>query len=246
MPGTEPQSTRTNPPSVNWRDCLAEILEPLAQSYGFRHLWIGYTGSGKSNNNVLLVREAARLHRWAIITDQKNRETAYYGAEIPSFGALAAVDKGNTAIIRGPRMTKDTSDLIDFDVLGKGVWDLSQSDEGVLLAIDELSDACEGERAWLKGPLSKRSYMKLLYTQGRTNKISLAAATQQVQEIPRQAIANSDTIGLFCQDRKELAYYRTTNFLDDEECEIVATLPKYHFIFIRRGYPSRICVAPAA
>lgn len=246
MPGTAPQPIETKTPSVNWGDCLAEILSPLATNYGFRHLWIGYTGSGKSNNNVLLVREAARMHRWAIVTDQKNRETAYHGAEIPSFGALAAIDKGNTAIIRGPRMTKDTSDLIDFDELGKGVWDLSQTDEGVLLAIDELSDACEGERAWVKGPLAKRSYMKLLYTQGRTNKISLAAATQQVQEIPRQAIANSDTLGIFCQDRKELAYYRTTNFLDDSECETVASLPKYHFLFIRRGYPSRICIAPEA
>jgi len=232
--------------SLTQDQCLAEILEPLKRGFGFRNLFIGYTGSGKSNNNVVLAKAAKRYHRWNIITDQKNRETAYAGTEIPTFGALAAVDKGDTAIIRGARLTNSVEDLLDFDEIGKGVWDLSQTDEGVFIGIDELDDACEGERVWLKGANAKRAYMRLLYKQGRTNRISIAACTQAVQEIPRAAITNSDTIGIFRQDRKDLAYYATHHFLSDDEIETVSTLEGYHFLFLRRGFPSRICAFGAA
>lgn len=236
------EETKTEAPRISQEDCLAEIIEPLSKGFGFRNLFIGYTGSGKSNNNVLLARVAKKRHRWNIITDQKNRDTAYNGTEIPSFGALAAVDKGDTAIIRGARLTNSVDDLLDFDEIGRGVWDLSQKDEGVFLGIDELDDACQGERVWLKGAMAKRSYMRLLYKQGRTNKISIAACTQAVQEIPRSAITNSDTMGIFRQDRKDLGYYASNHFLSNEEIEIVASLPNYHFLFIRRGHPSRVCV----
>lgn len=216
-------------------------MAPLEKGYGFRNLFIGYTGSGKSNNNVLLARVSKRKHRWNIITDQKNINTAYMGTEIPSYGALAAVEKGDTAIIRGARLTNSVEDLLDFDAIGEGIWALSQSGEGVFLGIDELDDACEGERVWLKGANAKRAYMRLLYKQGRTNKISIAACTQAVQEIPRSAITNSDTMGIFVQDRKDLGYYRTNHFLSNDEIEVVASLQGYEFLFIRRGHPSRIC-----
>jgi hypothetical protein len=240
------EETKTEAPRISQEDCLAEIMEPLVKGYGFRNLFIGYTGSGKSNNNVVLTRVAKRKHRWNIITDQKNRDTAYNGTEIPSFGALAAVEKGDTAIIRGARLTNSVEDLLEFDEIGKGVWDLSQTGEGVFLGIDELDDACEGERVWLKGAMAKRGYMRLLYKQGRTNKISIAACTQAVQEIPRSAITNSDTLGIFRQDRKDLGYYSSNHFLSSDEIEIVSSLQGYDFLFLRRGHPSRICSFSAA
>jgi hypothetical protein len=233
-------------PRITQEDCLAEILAPLSKGFGFRNLFIGYTGSGKSNNNVILARVSKKHHLWNIITDQKNRDTAYYGTEIPTWGALAAVDKGQTAIIRGARLTGSVDDLLDFDEIGKGVWDLSQEDKGVFLGIDELDDATEGERVWLKGAGAKRAYMRLLYKQGRTNKISLAACTQAVQEIPRSAITNSDTLGIFRQDRKDLGYYGSNHFLSPEEIEIVSNLEGYDFLFVRRGLPPRICRFSAA
>jgi hypothetical protein len=131
-------------------------------------------------------------------------------------------------------------DLINFDDVGKKIWAISLEDKGVLFGIDELSDACEGERAWIRGD-SKRAYMRLLYTQGRTNRVSISACAQHVQEIPRAAISNSDTIGIFCQDRKELPYYRNNGFLDDREIDIVANLAEYEFLFIKRGMESMIC-----
>jgi len=232
IPGTE--SLRR----LNRDQVIALILEPFTHGYGFRHLWIGYTGSGKSYANVELVKAAAEHVKYVIVTDQKNRETAYDGEQIPSISALAACepdDEGHIeAVIRGLAMTNNVDDTIDFDVIGKAIWQLSLRDEGVLLGIDELSDACEGERVWVRG-LIKRSYMRLLYSQGRTKRISIAACTQNVQEVPRAAISNSDTLGIFRQDRKELPYYAATRFLDAIELEAVANLGEHEFLFLKRG-----------
>jgi len=233
---------------ISKTECLSIITEPLTRDFGFRHLWIGYTGSGKTYNNIVLVDVAEGSHRHLIITDQKNRISPYLAlgniTEIPHADALDSVTHDNRnhimTIVRGPRLTGNEEDLIDFDKLGKKIWAISLEDKGVLLAIDELSDACQGERAWIRGDI-KRSYMRLLYTQGRTNRISIAACTQHVQEVPRAAISNSDTLGIFCQDRKELPYYRNNGFLDDREIDIVANLAEYEFLFIKRGMESVIC-----
>lgn len=229
-------------------ECLSVITEPLSRYFGFRHLWIGYTGSGKSYNNVVLMEAAEGSHRHLIITDQKNRISAYTVfpgiTEIPHIDALDSVEPDNrnhiSAIIRGPRLTGNEMDLIDFDEVGKKIWDISLEDKGVLFGVDELSDACQGERAWIRGD-SKRAYMRLLYTQGRTNRVSISACAQHVQEIPRAAISNSDTIGIFCQDRKELPYYRNNGFLDDREIDIVEHLTEFEFLFLKRGMESCIC-----
>ena len=229
-------------------ECLSVITEPLSREFGFRHLWIGYTGSGKTYNNLALMDCAEGSHKYLIITDQKNRISPYTVfediTEIPHIAALDTVEPDNrnhiSAIIRGARLTGNEMDLINFDEVGKKIWALSLEDKGVLFGIDELSDACDGERAWIRGD-SKRAYMRLLYTQGRTNRVSLSACAQHVQEIPRAAISNSDTIGIFCQDRKELPYYRNNGFLDDREIDIVSNLAEYEFLFIKRGMESVIC-----
>lgn len=229
--------------------CLSVITAPLSSEFGFRHLWIGYTGSGKTYNNLALMDAAEGSHRHLIITDQKNRVSPYSTyfegiTEIPHVDAIDTVEADNRnhvmAVIRGPRLTGDEMDLINFDELGKKIWAISLEDKGVLFGIDELSDACEGERAWIRGD-SKRAYMRLLYTQGRTNKVSISACAQHVQEIPRAAISNSDTIGIFCQDRKELPYYRNNGFLDDREISIVESLKEFEFLFMKRGMESVIC-----
>jgi hypothetical protein len=234
---------------ISKTEALAIILAPLSEEFGFRHLWIGYTGSGKTFNNLALIDAAEGSHKYLVITDQKNRNTPYVAlgeiTEIPHIQALDTIEQDNrghiSAIVRGPRLTGDEMDLIDFDVLGKKLWELSvKEDKGVLFGIDELSDACQGERAWIRGD-TKRSYMRLLYTQGRTNRVSIAACTQHVQEVPRAAISNSDTLGIFCQDRKELPYYRNNGFLDDREIDIVENLGKYEFLLMKRGMESVIC-----
>ena len=233
---------------ISKTEALSIITEPLSRDFGYRHIWIGYTGSGKTFANIELIGATEGSHKYTIITDQKNRISPYLVlddvTEIPMIDAFDSVepDKRNhkTAIIRGPRLTGKETDLIDFDAVAGKIWELSLEDKGVLFGIDELSDACEGERAWLRGE-AKKSKMRLIYTQGRSNRVSIAACTQHVQEIPRAAISNSDTLGIFCQDRKELPYYARNGFLDDRELEVIANLGEYEFLLIKRGMESSIC-----
>lgn len=233
---------------VSKNECLALITEPLARGFGYRHLWIGYTGSGKTFAAVETVAASEGAHDYVIVTDQKSR-TSPYGtlgySEIPSIEALLAVPEDKRgkkqAIIRGVRATGKIEDAVDFDVLASEIWKQALERNGVLFAIDELSDACQGERTWVKGADPKRAYMRLLYAQGRENKVSICACTQHVQEIPRSAISNSDTLGIFVQDRKELPYYQASNFLDSRELDIVANLNPYEFLLVKRGMESVIC-----
>lgn len=240
-----------SPKRISKTECLALITAPIARGNGFRHLWIGYTGSGKTYANIELLKAAEGAHQRLIVVDQKtltDEQSPYLSIidnEIPTIDDLDSVkpdDRGHVqAIIRGPGMTGNLDDMISFDYLARKLWTLGLDGKGVLFSPDELSDACEGERAWLRGQGDKRSYMRHLYTQGRTNRISIAANAQHVQEIPRAAISNSDTLGIFVQDRKELPYYSNSNFLDDREIEIVAGLKEYEFLFVKRGMESVIC-----
>jgi hypothetical protein len=240
--------SQTGQRRISKTECLSIITAPLSQDFGYRHLWIGYTGSGKTYNNLTLIDASEGSHRHLIITDQKNRVSPYTVlgeiSEIPSVDAIDSVEPDNrnhiSAIIRGPRMTGNETDLIDFDQLGAKIWSISLDDKGILFGIDELSDACDGERTWVRGD-AKRAYMRLLYTQGRTNRVSIAACTQHIQEVPRACVSNSDTMGIFCQDRKELPYYARNGFLDEREIEIVSNLKEYEFLFIKRGMESVIC-----
>ena len=182
------ETPQTSHNRISKIEALSIITEPLSREFGFRHLWIGYTGSGKTYNNLVLLDTAEGSHRWMVITDQKNRVSPYTSfqgiTEIPHVDALDSVEPDNrnhiNAIIRGPRLTGNEEDLIDFDQLGKKLWSVSLEDKGVLFGIDELSDACQGERAWIRGD-SKRAYMRLLYTQGRTNRVSIAALKEDIK-----------------------------------------------------------------
>ena len=242
---------QTSPSRISKTECLALITAPIANGFGYRHLWIGYTGCGKTFANKELLKASEGAHKRLVIVDQKtliDEETPYLDVgenEIPTVDSLDDVkpdDRGHTkAIIRGPGMTGNLDDMISFDLLARKLWTVGLDGQGILFSPDELSDACEGERSWLRGMGDKRSYMRHLYTQGRTNRISIAANAQHVQEIPRAAISNSDTLGIFTQDRKELPYYKNSNFLDDREIEIIASLKEYEFLFVKRGMESVIC-----
>lgn len=239
---------------ISKSECLAAISAPIAAGHGFRHLWIGYTGSGKTYAAIETLDATADAHDITLVTEQKTRRdkdsiytTALGYSAIPHIEALDAVApdglRHRQAVIRGFGLTGDPADFIDFDSLASKIWQRANAANGVLLGIDELSDACAGERTWLKGSYTdnRRAWMRMLYQQGRENQVSIVACTQHVQEIPRTAISNSDTLGIFRQDRKELPYYAQSNFLDKDELEIVANLEQYDFLFLRRGYPSAIC-----
>jgi hypothetical protein len=108
---------------ISKTECLSLITSPLASELGYRHLWIGYSGSGKTFANVELVDASEGAHKYCVVTDQKDKESSYTTAlhlqEIPSIVALGAIqpdDRNHVmAVIRGIQFAKNIDEEIDFD-----------------------------------------------------------------------------------------------------------------------------------
>jgi hypothetical protein len=189
---------------------------------------------------------AEYLHSEGVITicvDQKARVTSYPGETVTALRDLTAV-QSRRAVVRGFAAENNLSDRTDFDALSRAVWLIACEGKQVALIIDELSDAQQSERHFVKGH-KRYSWLELLYRQGRERGASIVAATQLPQEIPRCAYSLSDTMGMFIQEAHESEYYRRLGILSDADIETVANLCEYQFLLWRRGdsqrYLCRFC-----
>ncbi len=238
---------------ISEADCLASITQSLIKKKeGFRHTWIAYTGWGKSVANSILCEYVSQLGSLTIVVDQKNKDCIYPGTQIVQARQMSEA-KGTQVIIRGPASTKKASDIVYFDDLAADVWTIGQStDTPVCLMPDELTDAATNNQEW-KAPLLERvnskgkieryrdPWMDKLYRLGRTLGISVAACTQLVQEVPRSALAMCETLGIFRQESRELAYLTRLGYLDKSLASIVGKLEVGEFLFVKRGEGARVC-----
>ena len=232
--------------AISEEECLETITAPLRhKKEGFRHLWVGYSGYGKTVANATLIRyiEDTVAKCFLITTDQKNRRVDYPGEQITLVEHLGHIE-GQSAVIRGTALTKMADDEINFEALAKRVWTIARTTSvpGVL-AIDELFDACSSSQTW--GPLAKgrrKSEMDLLYRQGRVLGISLAATTQVPQEIPRLAYAMSDTVCLFRMDGREIDYLHRLGVIVDSDAEILQGFSVGEFLLCQKGQPKKRCI----
>ena len=228
-----------NPPrECSEREILSLICDKwLHRGWGLRHLWIGYSGSGKTIANCKL---SDYLHSQSVMTicvDQKSKLTPYAGEEITAITELPAV-ASRRAVVRGFARNNKLSDRVDFDRLAQAVWLIAKDGKQVALICDELSDAQQSEKHFVKGH-KRYSWLEIIYRQGREIGASIVAATQLPQEIPRCAYSLSDSVGVFVQESHESDYYRRLGILSEADIETVANLPEYTFLLWRRGDSQR-------
>lgn len=225
------------PIKISQSQCLSLIADSwLQKGWGLRHLFIGYSGSGKTYANAILQHYLAQ----SVITisvDQKSKVTPYAGAEVTSIADLPTVQL-RQAVIRGMARGNELSDRVDFDKLAHAVWLIARDGRQVALIYDELNDAQRSEKYFARS-VGAPSWNDYLYRQGREWGASICAATQLPQEIPRCAYSLSDSIGFFRQEAHESEYYRRLHILSDDDIEVVANLPQYTFLLWRRGDSQR-------
>jgi hypothetical protein len=231
--------------TITEKECLEIITAPLrVKKEGFRHLWVGYSGYGKTVDNARLIQyiEDTVPKCFLISTDQKNRVVLYPGEQIVLVDQLGQIE-GQSAVIRGAATTKCADDEIDFEALATRVWNLARATSvPIVLAIDELFDACSSSQTW--GPLARgkrKSEMDRLYRQGRVLGISLAVTTQVPQEIPRLAYAMSDTVCLFRMDGREIDYLHRLGIIDGEDANALQTFQIGDFLLCQKGQPKKRC-----
>jgi hypothetical protein len=222
-------------------DAIQLITEPwLRKGWGFRHLFIGYSGSGKSNAMLVINEYLKKRGIACIATDQKSRLSKYDTNIVRTVDELPQVE-ARSCVIRGFAASHRMEDRIDCDELARRIFVIGHRGVRVCLTIDELSDAAAGQKSFSKPPGAKRlSWMDVLYRQGRELGISLLMATQLPQEIPRAAFSLSDTLGFFRQCGHETRYYnKEVNILSEEEVKLLSELEEYEMLLVRKGDPQR-------
>jgi hypothetical protein len=224
------------------RDCDAALAmsviteNSLPKAQGFRHLFVGYPGCGKTQANAVLFEFVKRYNVCPIATDQKSIVSPYPAELIitneSQLSTLDDIRKG--VIIRGFGANLNASDFINFDTLARDLFRVAKSGTRVALFVDELSDACQGEKSWA-APKGAMPWMTIAYKQGREIGFSLSACTQLPQEITRAAWRLSDTVGYFRLEGGEIRYLLSLNLISMEDARILETLPDFTFLLFRRG-----------
>jgi hypothetical protein len=226
------------PKTVTGLQALELIADPwLCKGWGLRHLWIGYSGSGKTIANVALADYLKHAGVVTIAVDQKAKVSRYDEATIATEEELDTVE-GRSCVVRGFAAKGRLEDSVNFDRLARYVWLLGRSGMQVALIADELSDAQQSEKHFVKTS-GRYSWMETLYRQGRECGVSVCAATQLPQEIPRCVYSLSDSVGYFRQEAHEADYYQRLNLLSDDDIATVASLDVHQFLLTRRGDKGR-------
>jgi KaiC/GvpD/RAD55 family RecA-like ATPase len=230
--------------TITEEECLADIARALIEKKeGFRQLWVGYTGYGKTVCNARLAHYLIDNVRklFVISTDQKNKEVLYPGEQVVLQTQIAKIE-GQEVVIRGPAISHAADDEIDFEELAKQVWDMARVTEvPVALFVDELFDACSASQQWATHKGERKSRMERLYRQGRVMGISISATTQVPQEIPRLAYAMSDTVCIFRMDGREIEYLRRLGVIEDSDAEVLLSFTVGDFLLCKKGQSKKQC-----
>lgn len=214
---------------------------------GFRHLWLGDTGMGKTEANRILLT-AVRKRRvvdMTITVDEKTAWSSQYegcgGGQVhrisPQHLRSNPPQQGEDAshvIFRGVAMTRKLDGslkTLPFDAAVMASELVFQAQCSVLLNIDELADATNGFQAW------EGDEIAALYRKGRGMGISIVATTQLPQMLPREAFGLSDTIGVFRMSGREADYLRQKNVIDASQVAEIQSLQVGEFRLYRKSHP---------
>jgi hypothetical protein len=224
----------------NAQHVLGQITEPLKKKEGFRHLWLGDSGMGKTYANRILLAyiKKHKLADLIFTTDEKNKwEQQYAGTPRINPNHLrnnppSGKEDKTHVVFRGVAATGDTANAIDYGNLAEMGWEISRYKPcSIVFNIDELSDATNGFQHFESDSVAS------LYRKGRSVSISIIAGTQMPQELPRAVFALSDTIVVFRMSGREVAYLVKYHIAVEEDIEIIQNLKVGEFRFFRKSFP---------
>lgn len=211
-------------------EALKKIVVSLSKKDGFRHLWLGNSGMGKTVANKKLV-SFARKHGIDLVlsVDDKNMwEVQYDGtyrvnpAHLKEHPPHDKEDAGHI-VFRGHCYSSDalkSGARITSEDTAQMAWDLVCIKPcQILVNIDELADAVTPNSQVWDG-----HYVPQVYRKGRGVGISITATTQMPQMLPREAFGLSDTIGIFRMTAREAEYLVKYRIIEKTDVETIATL----------------------
>jgi hypothetical protein len=209
----------------NARAAIALITAPLAAGNGYRHLWVGNTGMGKTWGARALVAEPGQL---TLIHDDSKAAPEYpgvrYFANVADLKSQPADDvRGLTAVgFRG-----DPYQAITCEVEEVSAWalELARGGTPVRLVVDETSRAVSDTGKTLLAPS-----LRLCATVGRTMGLSISAGAQEIIFMPRALLAQASSIALFRVESADVNYLRERLAWDPELLAAAAQLDVGDFL----------------
>lgn len=236
---SNPANTKTVTPTGSTTDLFKLIAVPLAKDNGFRVLWLGDSGMGKSYANNLFVAWLlkSKLVDLVLTLDTKDPHNAQYpgGTERVNPADLRQNPPGpresrNHITFRGVAKTRKLSEDCDPDDVARLGWELvTQRKTKVVLNIDELADCTQGGQGWTAKTVAAT------YRKGRGVSLSLSATTQLPQILPREAFALSEVVVLFRMSGREASYLLEKRAITPESAEIVPNLTVGQCVIYDKG-----------
>jgi hypothetical protein len=209
----------------DFSDAAAIICASAARGEGYRHGFIGNTGSGKTTAMKALLGSSSAA--FTLIHDDAKRDAQYAGSVCDSFAA--APEDATTVIFRGDPFRGTVVEVEDVAALA--VY-LARARIPIRLVVDELDRACS-----IGAKTLSAASLRIALTQGRALGLSVLWSTQTPQRAPIEVIDQSSTIGI-CQLGP-----RALNYLDERLCfdadllAIVPQLQTFEFVLYEQGRP---------
>ena len=202
------------------------ILAPLATGNGYRQLWIGNTGTGKTWATRHLVAQPGQL---TLIHDDSKAlpeygDQARYFTSVAELLAEPADDARQLAVVgfRGDAYRGIVCEVEDVAALALR---FARARVPVRLVVDETSRAVSDTGKTLLAPA-----LKACATVGRTMGLSISAGAQEVMYMPRALMTQASAISLFRIESADVNYLRERLSWDPELLAAAADLADGDFL----------------
>ena len=214
-------------------EALASIFAPLPE--GWRHGWIGDSGTGKSFANKATIKAAIDRGLLCVAHDDTSPFPQVEGAirETPDHLARQPLtedeDSTGAVVFRGNVYRAVTVEVEDVAALAMG---LGRRDLRVLLVVDELDRACTPGGQQLAAPS-----LRVALTQGRKLGLCVSWTTQSPQRAPKEVLDQATSIGIFRLGPRALNYVDERLYFDDDMLAVVPHLQNGEFVLFVAGRP---------
>jgi len=219
---------------VSAEQLTAELLAPLASGRGVRVVAVGVTGSGKSYALRQLAARAAPYLDVLFVIDDSEDSGGWDGqrrVDLADCTARPLVPRGqggsNVVVLEGNALEGRP---VDCEAVAAEAWRLAARGFKVGVAFDELRRATRSPQHWHV----EQGKIALLFTEGRKYGVSAFAATNFPQEIPREALGQSDLL-IFTLDGGERVYLERKRLVSPELAGVAGRLQLQQFVARRVG-----------
>jgi hypothetical protein len=227
-PGAPPPIAGTR--SGSFADAIRLIAAPAERGEGYRHGWIGNTGSGKTTAIRGFLSATDQI--FTLIHDDTKLDPQYDGVKCESLDQIgAAVAAEVTAItLRGDAFKGSRVEVETVAALALQIARASR--QPVRLVVDELDRACTAG-----GKQIASESLRAAFTLGRALSVSVLWSTQTPTRCPTEVIDQSSTIALCQLGPRALNYLDERLAFDPDLLQVVPTLAIGQFVIYEAGRP---------